>query len=321
MASLFRFRPVKGWIRDGAGVRTPLSTKGVLIGRSPSCTVVLDDPAISRHHVLILPLADSALVLPLGRKPVTLRGAPCSAATHAKHGDALGVGGAQFQLELEVEAPAAPWLLSVNGVRYPVVKPVFTLGGAADDDLVISGWPERTCTLHTVTGALFLDVSEACDVHGATPQGEGHLLKRGSRISRQGVDVEIAEAPASTDTFDEAALPTEVVLEFVPDGALLRLRQHGEFTIYLPQKRADLVAALLKPKPGTVPGEWVDDEALSKRIWGNQPTSRSQVNLLIHRTRSSLTEAGLNGPALIERAPGGGATRFRVASPERVTVL
>lgn len=312
---------MKGWIRDGAGVRTPLTTKGVLIGRSPGCTVVLDEPQISRHHVLILPLTDSALVLPLGRKPVELSGAPCASATHAKHGDVLVVGSAPFHFELELEPPAAPWLLSVGGVRYPIGKPVFTLGGGADDDLVISAWPAHTCTLHSVAGALFLDVAERCEVQGATAQGEGHLLGRGSRVCRQGVEVEIVEAPASTDTFDEAALPTEVVLEFVPDGALLRLRQQGEFTIYLPQKRADLVAALLKPLGGTVPGEWVDDDALSKRIWGSQAASRNQVNVLIHRTRCSLTEAGLNGPQLIERAPGGGATRFRVASPERVTVL
>ncbi|MBL8956936.1 MAG: FHA domain-containing protein [Myxococcaceae bacterium] len=314
---------MKGWIRDAAGVRTPLTTKGVLIGRSSACTVVLDEPSISRHHVLLLLANEAVLVLPLGKKGVVVRDEPCVVATTANHGDVLGIGRAQFTFELEREQAASPWLLSVGGVRYPISKPVFTLGGDAGDDLVISAWPAHAATLHAVSQGqgLVLDLGEPCDVTGAIAQGEGFALRRGSRISRQGVDVEIVEAPPSVDTYDDATLPSEVVLEFVPDGALLRLQLSGEFTVYLPQKRADLVAALLKPPTGIVPGEWVDDEVLSRRVWGSQSASRNQVNVLIHRTRCSLTEAGLNGPALIERAPGGGATRFRVASARRVTVL
>ncbi len=314
---------MKGWIRDAAGVRTPLTAKGVLIGRSSACTVVIDEPSISRHHVLLLLANEAALVLPLGRKPVLLRGEPCAVATTASHGDALTVGRTQFHFELGREPAPSPWLLSIGGVRYPISKPVFTLGGDATDDLVVSAWPARTCTLHAVNAGqgLVLELSEPCKVDGAISQGEAFAMRRGARISRDGVEVEIVEAPASVETYDDATLPSEVVLEFVPDGALLRLQLSGEFTVYLPQKRADLVAALLKPPSGIVAGEWVDDEVLARRIWGSQAATRNQVNVLIHRTRCSLTEAGLNGPALIERAPGGGATRFRVASARRVTVL
>jgi pSer/pThr/pTyr-binding forkhead associated (FHA) protein len=312
---------VKGWIRDQAGVRTSLTAKGVLIGRSGSCTVVLDEPSISRHHVLILPTTDAALVLPLGKKAVELRGEPCATPTTAKHGDVLSVGKARFEFMLELEPVASPWLLSVGGVRYPIHKPLFTVGGGPQDDLVISSWPPNAVTLHAVNQALHLDTAEPCEIDGAVARGEGHRLKKGSRFKREGVEVELVEAPDGTETYDEVRVPTEVQLEFVPDGALLRLRLKGEHTVYLPQKRADLVAALLKPPGGLVPGEWVDDEVLARRIWGSETATRNQVNVLIHRTRSSLTEAGLDGPTLIERAPGGGATRFRVASARRVTVL
>jgi DNA-binding winged helix-turn-helix (wHTH) protein len=65
----------------------------------------------------------------------------------------------------------------------------------------------------------------------------------------------------------------------------------------------------------------VDDDTLVTRVWGRDGASRTQVNVLIHRARQSLTVAGLNGPALLERAPGGGATRFRIAPGARVEIV
>jgi DNA-binding winged helix-turn-helix (wHTH) protein len=94
-----------------------------------------------------------------------------------------------------------------------------------------------------------------------------------------------------------------------------------QHTIFLPQKRGDLVAALLRRSGGVVPGDWVDDDVLVSRVWGSEGASRTQINVLIHRARQSLTEAGLNGPSLLERAPGGGATRFRLAAGAQVEML
>jgi len=90
--------------------------------------------------------------------------------------------------------------------------------------------------------------------------------------------------------------------------------------VFLPSKRADLLAALLAPMHGQRAGDWISDEVLSERIWGNQQGSRTQLNTLIHRARASLSEAGVDGPALIERAPGGGATRLVLDADTTVSI-
>ena len=43
--------------------------------------------------------------------------------------------------------------------------------------------------------------------------------------------------------------------------------------------------------------------------------------MLISRCRRALVEAGLSGPRLIERAPGGGGTRFALAPGAEVVVV
>jgi DNA-binding winged helix-turn-helix (wHTH) protein len=65
----------------------------------------------------------------------------------------------------------------------------------------------------------------------------------------------------------------------------------------------------------------VSDELLIPRVWGGESATREQLNTLIHRTRVTLVAAGLNGPGLIERAPGGKSTRARVAERARVSVV
>jgi hypothetical protein len=48
--------------------------------------------------------------------------------------------------------------------------------------------------------------------------------------------------------------------------------------------------------------------------------TRPEINTLISRCRRDLVEAGLAGPRLLERTPGGGATRIRLAPDAEVVV-
>jgi hypothetical protein len=48
--------------------------------------------------------------------------------------------------------------------------------------------------------------------------------------------------------------------------------------------------------------------------------SRPEINMLISRCRRDLVEAGLAGPRLIERAPGGGGTRLALAPGAEVVM-
>ncbi|NUO49630.1 MAG: FHA domain-containing protein [Polyangiaceae bacterium] len=218
-----------GWLRDESGVRVPLDPSGTVIGRSSSCTIVVDDPEVSRRHVLVLHADGATQVIPLGRRHPAVRGVTVQGPTWVQDGDELVVGRARFAFEIRVDS------------AMPAAK--------AD----------------------------------AAPS-----------------------APA------EAPLPTAVAFERVPNGALLRVTGASERTAFLPSKRADLVAALLHPTTGAA-GEWIEDDVLCASVWGDEGGTRVQLNTLLHRTRASLTEAGLDGARLLERAPGGGAVRFLLA--------
>jgi hypothetical protein len=58
-----------------------------------------------------------------------------------------------------------------------------------------------------------------------------------------------------------------------------------------------------------------------KSIWAGQPgRGRTDLNVLIHRTRKDLLTAGINPAAVLARARKGGATSFRLAKDAAVSV-
>jgi hypothetical protein len=313
---------VKAWLRDAAGIRTPLTSGGLLLGRGSACGIVIDDPSVSRRHALLLAGAGIVQVLPLATSGIVVRGAPVHDIERLADGDAIEIGSARFAVELASDnAPA--WLLGVGDRRYPVERTGFTVGGSADDDLSVPGWPDHACTLHPVETALLLEIIDALaiEVDGGRRDGEFLVLDPGARLRYLDTELVVVAASDAAATAERLVLPTEVHLELVPHGAVVRLRSTAQYTAFLPQRRGELVAALLRPSGGIAAGEWVDDDTLVTRVWGRDGASRTQVNVLIHRARQSLTVAGLNGPALLERAPGGGATRFRIAPGARVEIV
>jgi hypothetical protein len=48
--------------------------------------------------------------------------------------------------------------------------------------------------------------------------------------------------------------------------------------------------------------------------------ARPEINMLISRCRRDLVEAGIAGPHLIERAPGGGGTRLALAPDAEIVM-
>ena len=90
-------------------------------------------------------------------------------------------------------------------------------------------------------------------------------------------------------------------------------------TVYLPDKRCDLMALLLSPPEPLRAGDFVEDEVLLGRIWGKELKARTDVNVLVHRLRKDLERAGLDA-TWVERQKGGGATRFLLLPGTRVTL-
>jgi DNA-binding winged helix-turn-helix (wHTH) protein len=120
-----------------------------------------------------------------------------------------------------------------------------------------------------------------------------------------------------------ASLATAVVLYPLPRGGRVVFTFHeGDRAAFLPGRRFQLVWALLAPPPPHAAGELVPNADLIEQVWDDNPAlgCRKDLNVLLTRCRRDLVAAGIAPGALIERAPGGGATRVRLAPGARVTV-
>jgi pSer/pThr/pTyr-binding forkhead associated (FHA) protein len=92
----------------------PLTIPLALVGRSPNCTLQLDDTSVSRFHIALLNSPDGVWVIDLlGRNGVRVNGAHVRAA-RLEQGDDLRVG--EFTLVLRFESgPVAPVRLPPSG--------------------------------------------------------------------------------------------------------------------------------------------------------------------------------------------------------------
>ena len=104
-------------------------------------------------------------------------------------------------------------------------------------------------------------------------------------------------------------------------GRVVLSTAEGERAVFLADKRLDLVIALLRPPAGFQPGDFIPDDVVRPIVWPRNPgVTRPEINVLIGRCRRDLVEAGLAGARLLQRAPGGGGTRFALA-PGAVVVV
>ena len=110
-------------------------------------------------------------------------------------------------------------------------------------------------------------------------------------------------------------MPSRITVELLPRGGRVVFSLPGrEHTVYLADRRLDLIAALVRPPAGYAPGEFIPDDVLRPIVWPRNPNVvRSDINVHITRCRKDLLAAGLAGPRLLQRAPGGGATRLALA--------
>ena len=308
------------WLKDSSGVRVPLVGGSLLVGRSPTCHVVLASPRVSRQQALLVELEGGAQVVPLGRAPITLRGTPLEAPAVARHGDLLDIDGATFQIEIAAISTASTWLIQLGQRSYPVRGSGFRAGGAETDDIRLPNWPDGAVVFYPAGASLLAEIHHDVTVSGATSDGELLLLSAGSTLAHRGLTLTVTQASDAAATADLGGLPTELSVELMPNGALFKLRVNREYAVWLPRKRGDLVAALLSPPGGLKAGDWIPDELLIPRVWGGESASREQLNTLIHRARLTLAAAGLPGSGLIERAPGGKSTRLQIARGARASV-
>jgi hypothetical protein len=309
------------FVRSNNGVQLAVPAGGLLIGRGSTCGMVVDDPGVSRRHALVLSGDRGTLIVPLGRRPTEVNGVPITMPTEVDDGASVTVGPTTFRIDIPPPPVTEQQLIEIGGQRYSVSKSSMRVGGSSEDDLVVPSWPEHALSLLPIPGAVIVEFAQDLPELLAV-QGEVRELSAGQELVLNGVTMRvIVSHSGSTTTIEGVLAPTRVRLEFLPNGGLLSVLLDREYTAWLADKRCDLVAALLRPSGDFSAGEFVPDDVLVRLIWGTDAATRAQLNTLIHRARKSLTLAGLNGPALIQRAPGGGATRFAMAQSAEVSVV
>lgn len=304
---------------------------GVLIGRQKDCDLVTTDPSVSRRHALVRITAEGVECVPLGRAPIEINGKASDKPQLLADGDVLAVPGLELVAKIEAQPPERDRrggfvLERARGGSFGIAHTPFVIGGGDTDDLIVEAWPAGVLALHVVGGELFVEPRAGTAEKNGAALDEGVLepLAAGDRLAYGGELFAIAEerTAATTAVAKGTDLPTRVEIEMLPRGGRVVFSMAtGERAVYLSDRRFDLMMALLRPPEGHKAGDFVDDDTVRSIVWPRNPAvSRPEINMLISRCRRDLVDAGLAGPRLVERAPGGGGTRVTLAPNAEIVV-
>jgi len=297
---------------------------GVLIGRQSDCDIVASDPSVSRRHALVRLTGDGVEVVPLGRAPIDINGTPSTKPQALADGDELRLPGLTLAVAITIPRPdqaARPGfvLARAGGASFGIAHTPFVIGGGEADDLIVKKWPARLLSLHLAQGELFAVLHAGAATRNGEPLEIDTTVELvvGDALACRGETFLVGAGGGAnaTTALGGAERPVRVEIEMLPRGGRVVFSiGAGERAVYLADRRFDLVVALARPPGGHRPGEFLSDDVLRAIVWPRKPgVSRQEINMLISRCRRDLVEAGLAGPHLIERAPGGGGTRLGLA--------
>lgn len=318
------------WLVLAGGERFAINAAGVMIGRSSRCDVVLDDLRASRRQALVVDGEGGPMVMALGRAPTQVNGVAIEAHRQLTDGDQLEVPGlsARVVAGLSGVVRMASWLVRTDaGARFGLTRSPFAIGGSASADLRIPGWPDDALRLE-LTEDLFALAMVDVELDGnLLVGGDSARIERAATIRCGDTAIHLVpadgEGPArSSPELRLADEPSSASIEFLPRGGRLTVViGKREVTVYLAERRCDLIAVLLRPPPPLQAGDYIADDVVLPRLWPGRVMSRVDLNTLLHRVRHDLTQAGLDGASLVRRAPGGNATRFVLATDADVRLL
>ncbi len=307
----------------------------MVVGRSASCDVVLDDPAVSRRQLLLHVTAEGVVLANVGRQGVSCNGVEIDESALAGDGDAIGIGGEPFAVlrRTTLEGAESRWILRLDGgLALKLRRTPFTVGGGPTDDLSVDGWPAGALTLHDVDTGIIVELGAGSE--GLLRGGEraafdsdgfarvavgGVILVGGRRFSIIQGD---ARLEGSTE-IGGTPPRSEVRLEAYKRGGVLSLGRGGEATeVFLAERRFALLRALFAPAKPAVAGDLIGVDDLCERIWPDDPSKdESDFNVLLYRVRRDLLRAGIDASEVIERARGAGMVRAPLGESARVVIV
>lgn len=317
------------WLSTSEGIRLPITPSGVLLGRSPHCDVVLTQSTASRVQAIVFAGVDGASISLLGKGTTSVNGEVIHDDRELVAGDRIGVPGLELVIAADEadERPVTPWLVRGPGGLFGVVRSPFVVGSAPGADLHTVGGPEHLLRFVVDEDRLEVEALAAVRVSGRElSAGERARVAAGNDIVTElGVfqivsGGDLGQAPTVREVSPYAG-PRQVRLAFLARGGRLTFDWHGcSRDVYLPERRCDLIAALLRPPAPFTAGDFVPDEVLLPRVWPGKVMSRVDLNTVLHRARQDLSRAVADGGALLARAEGGNATRFVLAEDADITI-
>ncbi len=321
------------WLSGESSLAKRITPAGLVVGRSPHCDVVLRSEQASRRQALIYLDSSGPRLVPLGSNVLKVNGAGVEAERELAEGDKIELPDVAFEITRQaggrpdVTAGSQVWVLEgPAGGLFGMAHSPFLVGGSTEDDLHVQGWPEAALCFRSTDDGLEVEASVPVRV-GDHDLGAGDVqrVRRGQTLSIGGSTVKVVTggelASGSTASLERSDKVTKVRLEFLPRGGRLHLTLAGEvFSVYLTDRRCDLVAVLLQPPEPFSAGQAIEDAHVLSRVWGKKQVDRTHLNVLLHRVRKDLSRIGLDGPALIQRSEGGGATRFVLGADAEVVL-
>jgi hypothetical protein len=327
------------WLQLADGSRRRIEPSGCLLGRAADCDVVLVSEDASRRQALVYLGADGPQIVAMGRAATLLDGLAVETSRGCSDGAKVEVPGLTCTLVAEALADRGDepsWVIErVGGAFFGVGERPLTIGGASDDSIRIAGLASHAVLFRVLDERLIVEFAADGTIDGrAVAAGTVESLSPGTRVRMPGaaggdeLHLRVIDGGNHHDATTRGVGPrapaeavTSVALEFLPHGGRLRVTSGGkERSLYLADRRCDLVACLLQPPPPLHAGDFVPDDVLLPRVWPGKPSDRTSINVLVHRLRRDLVRAGIDGVALVERSTGGGATRFTLGRGASVTV-
>lgn len=311
-------RRIKCVVRLANGMARPAGHAGLWFGRAGDCDIVLSDPNASRRHALVRCDGHGAELVALGRNPTLHNGQPVTQSIALADNDRLELPGLVVTISLTVQhdEESDDWVLRRvrDGSAFGISRSETRIGGEATDDVVVPDLPPQAFMLYRAQNSVAIEAridgislaDAALPIGAVTTWTLGAVLRAGD----EQFELVAHHADHATAVTGDA-LPLKVELELLPRGGRCTFTlATGVRAVYFAEKRFDLMSCLAAPEHGRC-GDFIDDEVLMQRIWPrNAATTRLDLNTLISRCRKDLLRAGLDGPQLIQRSPGGGATRL-----------
>lgn len=306
------------------GMAVRIGTGGLLVGRHSSCDLQLTDESASRRQALLRIVHDDSVELVvLGRRAVYVEDRACTGAEIVAGGAQLRFPGLTCRLRVDrvEETVRIAFCLRHGRDRLPIHTTPFIVGGGERANVAIAAWPVDALRFRVAQGTLHVEAAEAGATLDGTPidVDTSTAVASGQRIEYRGESFAIEDAELGDASTGIAApsLPTRVVLQALPRGGRATFTfPDGERAVYLPGRRFQLVSALLVPPTPYAAGDFVPDHEIIPVVWSDDDEvgGRQDMNVLLMRCRKDLIAAGIAPAALLQRAPGGLATRISIAA-------